>query len=893
MKIKSAKITSLRVHKEINIDFDNALTLIGGANESGKSTIAEAIHKTLFLKAKGASTQIKELKSLVSDGSPKVELILESGGISYTLIKRFGHSFTLSAPTIGQLTDEEADRKLSELLKVESGVTGNSYAGKWINLWTWQGKALDNPIGFAAERKQELIQGLQSMGAASVFQSSFDGDIANTFNKKHEENYTSSNKVKANSELDESQKKLLKSTTEFSVKRDLLLRLEDAADALGKAKINIGNLSSSSKNIENELEILEQKKKQLQELKLQQGRQDNDFSTAKDSLKRLTDLDSEIAKNESESKRLNDSLLPRREELNGFLLSMEKLKSEHNELKLKDGEQTKKNQSLRSNIDYLNLRKNIKEYDEELTFLKLGQEEIIRIEEEIKGFGISLARLPKINSSDLKKLTKYDQKINELTAVLNSIVTSITLIDSNQDVTSNGSVLVKGKTQTITEETEITFGKKTKLIIKPGGGTSVSETNKSLEKEVKMYQTELLKLDIKNIDEATKILLEINDLENKIGQSEKVLENKNPEELKLKFSEYLRKKLESEGKIERKKEELSPMDIDTLNSSENLSESIRVLEADLDQLNNSGLKKEIDKIEFQMQKVEKNISANSEEILSDSNLFKNIEGILQHLQQNAGTKDEREVGIKNATLKYDEEKSKLEQVQNQIMSLDPENLDSDLERLNSARIANRGKREELIRNIAALENTLFSDGTDDPHASFNAAQLALENSEINFKNVKKRVAAIELLTVLFKQEQKTLSEVYTKPLSEKIKGYLNFIFGNDINVNISNEAGQFTGISIYRGQQAGAGSIDFDNLSGGTREQVAAAVRLAMAEVLAADFNGSLPILFDDAFAYSDPDRIKVLQRMLYHAASKGLQIIVLTCNPADYELLGAKEIAI
>ena len=80
-------------------------------------------------------------------------------------------------------------------------------------------------------------------------------------------------------------------------------------------------------------------------------------------------------------------------------------------------------------------------------------------------------------------------------------------------------------------------------------------------------------------------------------------------------------------------------------------------------------------------------------------------------------------------------------------------------------------------------------------------------------------------------------------------------------------------------------------LSGGAKEQTAAAVRLAMAEVLAGDYGGRLPVVFDDAFAYSDPERVNQLQRMLDLAATRGLQVIVLTCNPADYASLGARTI--
>lgn len=45
-----------------------------------------------------------------------------------------------------------------------------------------------------------------------------------------------------------------------------------------------------------------------------------------------------------------------------------------------------------------------------------------------------------------------------------------------------------------------------------------------------------------------------------------------------------------------------------------------------------------------------------------------------------------------------------------------------------------------------------------------------------------------------------------------------------------------------------------------------------------------------DSFAFSDPNRVQNLQRMLDLAATRGLQVIVLTCNPSDYAALGARQ---
>ena len=97
----------------------------------------------------------------------------------------------------------------------------------------------------------------------------------------------------------------------------------------------------------------------------------------------------------------------------------------------------------------------------------------------------------------------------------------------------------------------------------------------------------------------------------------------------------------------------------------------------------------------------------------------------------------------------------------------------------------------------------------------------------------------------------------------------------------------FTGLKILRGKEL----YDFDSLSGGMKEQLSAALRLSMAEVLKEEYNGCLPMVFDDAFTNSDPSRIVLLKKMLHLASKKGLQIIILTCDPAQYESFADKII--
>ncbi len=206
---------------------------------------------------------------------------------------------------------------------------------------------------------------------------------------------------------------------------------------------------------------------------------------------------------------------------------------------------------------------------------------------------------------------------------------------------------------------------------------------------------------------------------------------------------------------------------------------------------------------------------------------------------------------------------------------------------------------------------LGTEGTDDPYADLAFAEAQLASAREHHDRVRHRAEAVRLVDKLFAEEQRALSEELSRPLAETIESYVQCLFGPEARVILEFDESGVTGIELIRPGERG--TTGFDDLSEGTREQVAGAVRLAVAELLAAGGEGgsggatgrspkdrvgsglvdarSLPVVFDDAFAYSDPERVLTLQRMLDLAAARGIQVIVLTCNPSDYALLGAHQV--
>ena len=235
-----------------------------------------------------------------------------------------------------------------------------------------------------------------------------------------------------------------------------------------------------------------------------------------------------------------------------------------------------------------------------------------------------------------------------------------------------------------------------------------------------------------------------------------------------------------------------------------------------------------------------------------------------------------------------EENEKLEKIVNELESLSPETAIADKERIKRALDKSADNLSETKDKLKTLEVILTNNGTENPSDTLNK----LEEKYIYTRDMQHaaslKAKAIKKLHELFAQEQQQLADKLTKPLAEKIEYYLKPIFGTTVSVSLKQEEGQFKEFLISRD---GLGTFSFDTLSGGTKEQFSAAVRLAMAEVLSADFDGKLPILFDDAFTNSDENRILKIQPMLDRASQKGVQVIVLTCHPDAYSRLGAKQV--
>ena len=312
MEFKKVTIKNYRIHREQIVDFDQCLTLIGGENERGKSTIAEAIHRALFFKANGNSAQHKSMKSTLYPDDPEVELIFLSKGKEFKLNKKFGArgGVSLSEPSMTTLNGEEAEAMLSTLIQTDTSISGSALDKKWPLLWVWQGVSSDNPVKFIEESHNKLIQRLQTYGASTVLSSNFDKQVSESFAQKDATNYVSKGTARAGSDLKRAEDDLSDVKGRLEIAREKVRNLEEASDNHEKYKQQqVTNQTNYDSIKEEETKLLTRLDK-IKDLESSKQLQDSTFQMKDSSLKQLLNVQAEIEKHESEVQNLTSKLEP-------------------------------------------------------------------------------------------------------------------------------------------------------------------------------------------------------------------------------------------------------------------------------------------------------------------------------------------------------------------------------------------------------------------------------------------------------------------------------------------------------------------------------------------------------------------------------------------------------
>lgn len=872
MKLHSIKITNYRIHREFEAAFDPSLTLVGGPNESGKSTLAEAAFNALFMKAKRGGAD-REKMIPISGGNPAVELVFEASGQTYTVCKTFRGpqgTVALSASGGGNWNGDVAEEKLLEICGITDAVS-RAIPSQWEHLWVRQGTAGSDPSELATGHKDALIKRLQNTGAAAVFQSDLDARVAAGVAADRESLLTARG-PKAGSELDLAGKAAAAASgacedaEKVSAALDLAAAdFEQAARELADSERNLATLNADLLKARQALARVAELRALVEKQSLAASHKSGDFQ-------KLARGDASIKEVSARIAAESEALAPSEAGLVQSTEAEAKARTAYTDAESAHAAASQRTREARLRFDLATLC--VKRFEQADRVAGLQERAA-----QARSLRARLAALPAVTPAQVKSLEKHDREREKLASTLAAISTRIEVLASDLPILADGHPLGVGSPLVFSDVAEISVGAGARLRITPGGGTGLAETRRKLAEAQAALQCELDTLGVASVAEASAASAQRVEIAVRLEGTESL-----EQELadSATFLSATDEDIRRREVVEFSPAADAPAAIDLQAACQTACDEAVAVEGTASCL----LKSRFKALEAAVAAAQ----ALRTGLQQAKAAIEGLKGQLTQLVADHGDEVGRSTMLANLAAAKSLADAELAATQKSFDDLQPSILEADEKRFARAVTLNQETKTSAGQRLAVATNTLRREGTSDPRADAARAR-AIESSAIERLGTAKRHAdAIALLDSLFSTEQQALTDQLTKPLADKVSGYLQCLFGPAAGARVTLTDGAFESLTLIRPEND---AFEFSALSVGTQEQTAVAFRFAMAEILAQDHDGCLPVFLDDAFTNSDAARVAALQRMLDLAATRGLQIIVLSCSPQDYATLGARTITL
>ena len=897
MRLLHAQLRHVRLHRELTVTFHPRLTLLGGANETGKSTLVEALHKGLFLKASATGKGVEELRSRAG-GQPEVEIGFEANGRQWLLRKRFsGSSGTvqLSDGAGIQLSGAAAEERLAALLGVEGAVEGRQISQlpqRWAHLWVRQGEAAGNPLegkGTSYDLDR-LVHQLQQRGSSAALESPLDRKVEALLQAELDQLFTATGKVKAGSPLAKARQQQEQATASLDEARQRLQQLEAALEELER--------------IAGRLEAIDAVERPALEAQLQaqgQAQRALEQAEAKAALER--------SRREPLAQQLQ-SLQGLQQQWGKLTAEQAKAQAERDRCRSAQAEQQHQQQILAKDLDQrqralAGLQHELAERAQalELGQLLLDQAEAAQrstelgeqrkrfsaLQEHAAAVKTKLAELPALTAEQLQALRQAERRLALATARAEAMAAGLEVLSADQPLTLNGQPLLPGASVQLSDAATLQVGEGVRLVIRPGGGEAREQAAGEQQAAQQALNALLKELAVADGEQAEQLLRQRSALEGELNQLRKSASEIPWQRLDSQIAAQAQRSQQIAGQLQQQTATLEQLQSrGVLPEGEGLAAWL----SEARQLQQQGqtrwqqLQQEQQTLQTRQQQAQHQLQRASAELGE-------LEGQLTALAQRQvslaaehGSSESlaQQIGALQQELhRHDGQLAAIEQELSQLRQQVGGNTDGALnQRLQQllaekdTLLSTRGQNEQLCRSL----------GASDPQAALEQAEAAWETAREQCAAIEARAAALRLLLERFRSARSALADRYSQPMTLAIGNYLASLEAGTHGALLQFDAAKgFGDLQVRQGSE----SFGFDKLSGGTREQVAAAVRLALAEVLAPAYDGALPLVFDDAFTNSDPERIEGLKRMLERASDQGVQVLLLSCTPNDYADLASR----
>lgn len=896
MKLISATVRNYRCHRETTVDFDGNLVLVHGPNESGKSTLAEAIHRVLFLRA---TTGGKIQKSMISDqgGQPNVEVTFEVHGKKHILRKQFSGSngtASLTSEDRETLSGDAAEEALTVLLKVNGLISGGGAARslekRWAHLWVWQGKSSETPLGALDESHSKLRDKLQGQTGQSVISSPVDNAVIDELTQWETENLKQKKGFKTNSDLDKAQKTLAAAQERATNAQGILDQLGDAAADFEQADADIERHNKNHSDAETQLKDIETQLKEVESLREQLKEKTRLSQEAEKEFTSLQQVDLEIRGLESQIKEAEEKAAPARQALERLQKDATSRKADYEQARQAREQSSQALSQARSISEAWQAHLDILRQAKRSTELQKQLEKIEKLKNEAKDVSKQLAPLEAFTDAAVKKLAKAEQDFEQARVKLEAYALQIEVLEADQDISLDGQSLEAGQKKILSQVAELQMGIGTRLRLTPGGAEDLESAREASNKAAENLKNALNALGVTSVEAAREQSRKRDNFSREFARLEKQLEDAEAEETEaaLKDAEKLLTQLQARRDVSVPQD--AKIDFsDDLQASETAGEKAQAaLNSAKETFHNAESQekatlKASEQASDQLKTAEKEYKKQNDQI-------NDLKSQLKYALEKSGNSDSRSKSINTAKASLDQAREAEQTVWSGLDELGADQLDPVAQRLRAAIETDRQKLDEAKQRKIVAQTQLISSGSRDPESELKQAEAEADRCQKRFDQLKHQADVRSYLLGKLRAARQSTTAALTQPLEDAVNPYLKLLFGGSrARLFWAADGSRLERFQLDRTDKQN-GVFEFDKLSHGTREQVALALRLAMAQLLAADHDGCLPLVLDDAFTHADKDRIEKLKTILFQASQNGLQILLLSCHPENYSGLSANE---
>ena len=913
MRLLSCRLQNIRVHGDLALDFGPGLTLIGGPNETGKSTLVEALHRCLFLRATATGTPVEALQSRLHLGQPQVELAFAARGESWTLVKRFSGSsgkVLLRSGGGSHWQGPEAEEQLAELLGVKetlgSRQAGSLLRGRWAHLWVMQGRSGDDLLAQGgAHYDLEALVGQLEQGGGSAMQSPQDQQLASRLDALLAETFTPG---RGNLRR---QAPLWSAWQALEAAEAAVLQAQGQLADYGAASEELGRSAASLQELQQlHLPGLRQRQQRLQAAATERTRLEAALALAKQQLEPLQLRQQALARDLAEWRQLGAHLTGLGQQALNLETSRERAQAELAQLEQQRIGQEQQRASLEVQRQAITergqwLQRLVEQarLQADLARLNAQRAQLERQEQARSELQAQLDALAPIDGAALAALQDLEQARRDADTRLGAMAAGVELLRSDVPVTLAGQPLEPGTDLRLSEASELHVGSGVVLRISPGGGQALALAHQQRQQGETALGAALGSLGVASLGAAETLARQRQALEQQLGALGGAQAGAlgGAQAVDPTGSQAASQRQAIETRLEELQRELAPLEPQRqaqLQSGELPADhgALEQLHRQL-QLSYAATSGPLRQAQASLAALAQGLEAARQRQAASNEALASLKGERSHQQAQAGALGQRHGSELALAAALQQVEAQVASATRQVGALGQElaavsggDGASQLPQLGAQIQQAEAEVLHLIASQAAARQRCQTLGASDPHGALEQAQAALEQAQRHHSALKRLSDGQLLLRDLFKAAQADLSSRYSEPLAGAINRYLEPLLpaGARCQLRYESESG-FSGLQLQRGQER----FSFSELSGGMREQLGTALRLSMADVLKAGHDGCLPLVFDDAFTNADPLRLARLQQMLALAVARGLQVIVLTCDPQAYAGLAGSTVTL